>query len=385
MLDAAHGMPTGAFSADECLAGREPNRGVELCTIVETAHSLGLLHRTHGDVEFADRAESIILNALPGAHSEDMWSHNYLSQPNEIYAGYTEPHTWVSDGPWSTQYGFVPNYACCTVNFGQGWPKHTLAMVSYRPGADSAAASIVVSMYGPLHATFPSTVGCGATLVMDTDYPFEDDVRLSINAACDVDVELRIPAWPGAASIRVGGLGATPLATGSFTTVRCPGGGCDIDLHFEPEVVVTPGWGAGGGASLSRGPLVFALPLEESWSLGARYAMKAADWDVSTNTSWNVALKLDSQRGASGMRLVRRSGGAPEDAAFTRAQPRLWLEAQARLLPAWGSSDGGATADALPPSPVDCRGDACGELFTVRLVPFGNTRLRIAVMPFTLE
>ena len=87
MLDAAHGMPTGAFSADECLAGREPSRGVELCTIVEAAHSLGLLHRTHGDVEFADRAERIILNALPGAHSEDLWAHNYLSQTNEIFAG----------------------------------------------------------------------------------------------------------------------------------------------------------------------------------------------------------------------------------------------------------------------------------------------------------
>ena len=48
MLDTAHGMPTGAFSADECLAGRDPNRGVELCTIVETAYSLGVLHRTHG-------------------------------------------------------------------------------------------------------------------------------------------------------------------------------------------------------------------------------------------------------------------------------------------------------------------------------------------------
>jgi hypothetical protein len=76
MLDAAHGMPSGAFSADECLGGREPNRGVELCTIVETAYSLAFLHRTHGDVEFADRAERVLLNQLPAAISEDMWGHN---------------------------------------------------------------------------------------------------------------------------------------------------------------------------------------------------------------------------------------------------------------------------------------------------------------------
>lgn len=59
MLDSAHGQPIGTFSADECLAGREPNRGVELCTIVDTAASLRLLHRTHGDVSFADRAGAL--------------------------------------------------------------------------------------------------------------------------------------------------------------------------------------------------------------------------------------------------------------------------------------------------------------------------------------
>ena len=92
---------------------------------------------------------------------------------------------------------------------------------------------------------------------MNTDYPFEDDVRLSVQAGCEVDVELRIPAWPGAASIRVGNdtaAFATPLASGSFTTVRCPAGGCDIDLRFAPDTVVTPGWGSGGGVSVSRGP-----------------------------------------------------------------------------------------------------------------------------------
>ena len=119
LLDKLHGMPTGAFSADECLGGREPNRGVELCTIVETAYSLALMHRTHGDIALADRAERIIYNGLPGALSEDMWVHNYLSQSNEIFAGHVEPHTWRTDGPDSTAYGLAPTYGCCTANFIQ--------------------------------------------------------------------------------------------------------------------------------------------------------------------------------------------------------------------------------------------------------------------------
>ena len=119
LLDKLHGMPTGAFSADECLGGREPNRGVELCTIVETAYSLALMHRTHGDIALADRAERVIYNGLPGALSDDMWSHNYLSQSNEIFAGHGEPHTWRTDGPDSTAYGLAPTYGCCTANFIQ--------------------------------------------------------------------------------------------------------------------------------------------------------------------------------------------------------------------------------------------------------------------------
>lgn len=86
LLDRFHGQPTGVFSADECLGGLQPNRGVELCVTVELLFSLALLARTHGSVEHLDRMERIAFNALPGAVSEDFWAHNYLSQPNEARA-----------------------------------------------------------------------------------------------------------------------------------------------------------------------------------------------------------------------------------------------------------------------------------------------------------
>lgn len=93
MLQQYHGMPTGAFSADECLGGREPTRGVELCTIVELAFSLNIMTRYQGEGTFSDRAERIAYNALPGGLTEDMWAHNYVSQSNEIYSG------WVARRP----------------------------------------------------------------------------------------------------------------------------------------------------------------------------------------------------------------------------------------------------------------------------------------------
>jgi hypothetical protein len=57
MLDRFHGMPTGMFSADEHLAGRNPSQGVELCTVVESMFSLEQAVAILGDVSLADRLQ----------------------------------------------------------------------------------------------------------------------------------------------------------------------------------------------------------------------------------------------------------------------------------------------------------------------------------------
>ncbi len=399
MLDAAHGMPSGAYAADECLGGREPNRGVELCTIVETAHSLAFLHRTHGDIAYADRAERIIYNALPGAVSEDMWAHNYLSQSNEIYAGHTEPHTWRTDGPDSTAYGLAPTYGCCTANFIQGWPKFVQGLLGYRLSPDGKRGAIVVSFYGPAEADFPVAVGGSAHIVVDTEYPFGDVVNLRVDAPAGVDVDLRIPAWAGKASVSVDGAPPTMAARGTFHTVRCAPGACAITMTFMPEIVATPGWGSGAGVAVTRGPLLFALPLREQWTPLREYAFGAKDWDVRSNSSWNYALRLSKRAegadAAEGVTLGHNlqfhqqsdaAGDAPGGfAPYAAAHPRVWLSGRARRCHSWTSPDGGHTADPPPASPA-CGDDGtadCGKLEDIRLVPFGNTRLRISVMPYT--
>jgi hypothetical protein len=79
-LDQWHGGPSFMFSCDEHLAGREPNRGYELCAVVEAISSFAYLFAATGDAAFAERAEALAYNALPGAVAPDHWAHNYLSQ-----------------------------------------------------------------------------------------------------------------------------------------------------------------------------------------------------------------------------------------------------------------------------------------------------------------
>ena len=53
--DMYHGQPHGMFSADECFGGRNLNRGIELCAVVEQMYSLQHMFRVHGDPYFLDR------------------------------------------------------------------------------------------------------------------------------------------------------------------------------------------------------------------------------------------------------------------------------------------------------------------------------------------
>lgn len=129
LMDLYHGQPTGMFAADEHLAGNNPSRGTELCSIVEVMFSLRVLHQVEGNISYIDRMERVAFNALPAALTEDMWGHNYLSTPNEITAE-RSPKKAFGDNENATIYGLADEFThvtpCCTANHNQGWCVETV-------------------------------------------------------------------------------------------------------------------------------------------------------------------------------------------------------------------------------------------------------------------
>jgi DUF1680 family protein len=83
-VSATEGSQRGA----ECFGGRNLNRGIELCAVVEQMYSLQHMFRVHGDPYFLDKCERIAYNSLPATLTSDMWAHQYLQQANEINANY---------------------------------------------------------------------------------------------------------------------------------------------------------------------------------------------------------------------------------------------------------------------------------------------------------
>jgi hypothetical protein len=122
-LDRHHGQVNGMFGGDECLAGKNPLQGTELCAVVEFMYSLEHLFSVFGDPVFADRLERVAFNALPATFAPDMWSHQYDQQVNQAQCTINPEHGWTTNGPESNLYGLEPNYGCCTSNMHQGWPK----------------------------------------------------------------------------------------------------------------------------------------------------------------------------------------------------------------------------------------------------------------------
>jgi hypothetical protein len=123
LLDRYHGQVNGMFTGDECLAGKNPVQGTELCSVVELMYSLEVLASVFGDPWIGDRLEQVAFNALPATFKPDMWAHQYDQQVNQVQCTVNPDHMWTTNGPESNLYGLEPNYGCCTSNMHQGWPK----------------------------------------------------------------------------------------------------------------------------------------------------------------------------------------------------------------------------------------------------------------------
>src|SRR5262249_27757950 len=189
MLDRYHGQPTGVFTGDEHYAGLNPSQGTELCTVVEYMFSLEELLPILGDPGLADRLELIAYNALPAAHTADMWAHQYDQQVNQVLCT-VAPRQWTNNGDDANIYGLEPNFGCCTANMHQGWPKFVKSLWM----ATGEKEGLVAVAYGPCQVTALVGDGVEVTVVEETEYPFRETItfRIQTEQAVRFPLMLRI-------------------------------------------------------------------------------------------------------------------------------------------------------------------------------------------------
>jgi DUF1680 family protein len=374
LLDRYHGSVTGVFSGDECLAGRRPTQGTELCAVVEYAYSLEVLLSTLGDAWLGDRLEQIVYNALPATFSPDMWSHQYDQQVNQIECTIRDDWPWTTNGPESNIFGLEPNYGCCTANLSQGWPKFAAHL--WMLSGSSAHRGLAALAYAPCRVD-AVLQGSPVTVEVETGYPFREtiQIRVTTERPAQFPIRLRIPAWAAGATVSVGTKEAQPVAGGEYCLLhREWQGTTDLTLALPMSPLLLHGHR--GAVAIQRGPLVYSLPIGEDWQRvhadQPSRELPHADWEIHPTTPWNYALDVDAATLTADLQTAEHPIG---EQPFSPAGAPVSLTVRGRRLPEWGR-DGGSAAPA-PQSPVH----STEPLETLALVPYGCTNLRITEFP----
>jgi DUF1680 family protein len=374
VMDRYHLLPSGVHSGDEHYAGRNPSQGTELCAVVEGMFSIEQLIAILGDPALADRLEKIAYNALPAAFDSTMWAHQYDQQPNQVLCS-LRPRAWSSNGPESNLFGLEPHFGCCTSNFHQGWPKFTASL-----WMGTEDGGVVAAAYAPSELRTRLPDGVSISIVEDTDYPFREDVRLTVNPtrAAHFPLLVRIPGWATDASVTVNGVpDATAPRAGTFHRIdRVWKAGDRVALRFPMRPRASRWYNE--SVALERGPLVFALGVGADWrpATGLKHpaVAPAKDWEVHPTTAWNYALLAESAdpAGLAGIDVRERPVGATP---FSSTDAPVALTVRGRALQDWALLEGSAAPP--PPSPV--RSEAPIENLT--LIPYGAAKLRITAFP----
>jgi hypothetical protein len=315
-----------------------------------------------------------------------------MQQPNEFNASTSAAHPWPPpDGAGSLTYGVAPNYPCCAVNHAQGLPAFIAGMllasngglVVAALGPFTAVVNVSAPRASPRYASLGYAPGAGLVLVnVSTAYPFGDTVLISVTGApAGMPLRVRVPSWASAATLAVDGGAPVPVANGSLALVALAGGAETVlTLELRPEVrTVLRG---GGALSVHRGALAYALPLQEVWVPVKTWGYgSAVDYHVlnSGATPWNAALVISGPGDGGAFAFV--GGGEPPSIPWASNATNV-LRVRIRAVTAWAPANG--SAGPPPASPVGCGAmGACGAEFEAVLHPFGSTRLRMGVLPWT--
>jgi hypothetical protein len=370
-LDRHHGQITGMFTGDECLAGKNPIQGTELCAVVEFMYSLEILAATLGDPDFGDRLERVAFNALPATFSPDMWAHQYDQQVNQVQCTINPDHMWTTNGPESNLYGLEPNFGCCTANMHQGWPKLAAHLWMRTPEGGLAAVA-----YAPSEARLEFK-GAPISVVLDTDYPFRETLEITVKAGSGArfPLSLRVPEWAKGAAVRVGNGPEEPMRPGTFHRLDREWKG---DVRIGIRFPMAPRWTVryNESAAIERGPLVYSLKIGEQWTRvnadKPHRELPHGDFEVRPTTPWNYGILLDENDPGGGASFEERTVG---ETPFSPDGAGMAAGIKGRRLPGWKTSHGWA-AEFAPG-----QAESAEPLEDLTLIPYGCTNIRITEFP----
>lgn len=273
--------------------------------------------------------------------------------------------------------------ACCGGNVHRVLPNYVIRM-----WMRSAEDGLTATLYGP--SRLRTTVGAErepVQIVQTTNYPFEEQIHLRIDAkrAVTFPLSLRIPVWCSHPTIAVNGkrVDAEPAPNGFVTLHRTFHPGDTVTLNFPMKLAVSR-WPE-NGVGIERGPLVYSMPIETAWESVVVPRYTTADfpaWNATPTSAWNygVALSLDDLESQ-----IRVQQNAAPDTPMVDPwnNPPITLAVPARKIEDWElmTNPDNPGQKFTPALPELSRSRVSETAETISLVPYGSTKLRITIFP----
>ena len=379
------GLPTGLWGGDELLRYGRPTTGSELCTAVEMMYSLESMLEITGDVQWADHLERIAYNALPTQINDDFTARQYYQQVNQVavtreWREFTTPHDNTD-----ILFGVLTGYPCCTSNLHQGWPKFVQNL--WYATADNGIAALV---YAPSNVKAMVANNVEVNIQEQTNYPFDETIQFTIRYT-DKKVKkawfpfhLRIPAWCNNPVVKINGSAIEVDATsGEITFINREWNNGDVLTIELPQDVQITRW-YDNGAVVERGPLVYALKMNERWEkkqMEPERVVRYGEWyyEVTSDTPWNYTFSNNSIRATNVKdNFIVEKRPMTSNYPWNVENAPISIKAKARRLNNWTLVRGSVGPIAYYTQQGDDVGD---EEVAIELIPYGCTTLRITEFP----
>jgi hypothetical protein len=384
-------VPGGMFGADENARKgyNDPRQAVETCGMVEQMTSDQMLLSNTGDSFWAENCEDVAFNTFSAAFMPDYRSLRYLTAPNMVISDGKNHNPGIDNsGPFLMMNPFSSR--CCQHNHSAGWVYY--AENSWMATPDNGLAAQFYTE-GQVNAKVGN--GTAVNITETTKYPFEDQVRFTVNAAKAISfpLYLRIPAWCKGASVKINGVAVNVNnSTGDYIRLtKTWKNGDKVTLHLPMQLKVRQWEQNKNSVSVNYGPLTYSLKIEEKYikedskktAIGDSRWQANADpqkwpsYEIHPASAWNYGLIINEKHPENSIKIVRRAWPRDNN-PFTNTSAPIQLIAKGKKILSW-TVDQYGLCNILPQSPVE----NSEPVTQLRLVPMGGARLRISSFPVT--
>lgn len=385
-------VPGGMFGSDEnCRMGYiDPRQGVETCGMVEQMASDEIMLRMTGDPFWAEHCEDVAFNTYPAATMPDFKALRYITCPNHVISDSKNHHPGIDNsGPFLAMNPFSSR--CCQHNHAQGWPYYTEHLVLATP--DNGAA---LALYASCKATMKVGDGQQIAIHEETNYPFDEVIRLTVQTDKEVEfpLYLRIPTWANQAQIHINGQKVTtPVTSGQYACIRRTWKNDDkVELTLPMQLSLRTWQVNKNSVSVNYGPLTMSLKIQEKYiksdsketAIGDSQWQKDADasqwptYEIYPDSPWNYSLILNKDNALKDFKVIKKQWPA-DNFPFTQESVPLEIKTVGRQIPSWKVDQYGLCHE-LPEADAPKR-----EKEEITLIPMGAVRLRISAFPNTYE